>query len=976
VRTLRWQTLLGLRLADLKIAPILLWISGTIALMPSLLALMGADLGLDVEAPTTPFVHALLEWTAAMLALIIAGFALTYCLTERQSEAMILASVLPVVAWLDASHALGPFSAVVSDDETMLWLWWVSRMHMAFALLVGGAVAYFRSGKAKRGLAIVSTSLGLGVVAAAVAFLKPAGASPQMLHAANPFFPRPWELVPLVLFVLAGVVVFPELHRQKPTVLSHALIVSTLAQVAVQLEVALGSLYPYDTHFMAAHLGKVLVYATLLLGIILDYVHIQRSHESAMSDFETAQLELRTKTEELVRVDRELVDEEGKRREAERSLKMLEKAVETMSLGVTISDPDGKILYANPADARMHGYAVEELLGKNAGIYSPVGSPPPHNSGSILLHPWARERTNATKDRRVFPVRLVSDMVRDDEGKPIGLVTLCEDISERKRIEAALERRDRILEAVGLAAERFLADVPWESSVEEVLESLRTATGVDRIHLGKVEESEIRGGGLDDTWSALAARQMVPIATDHGEKLFPRWVQELRLGRLIHGRTRDLPDSERAELEPRGVHSFVLVPIFVSTVWLGYLYLEDGDKDRAFSLAELEVLRTAARTFGAAMHRKQAQAALAASQARYQDLIEGTSDLVQSVSPEGHFQFVNRAWKAALSYREKEIAHLTLWDVVREDQHERLSEILDAISQGESVDRLEVIFVTKDGREIYVEGNLNCRFVDGKPVATRGIFRDISERKIVDRMKSEFISTVSHELRTPLTSIIASLGLLQSGRLDGHPERVHELISVAHRNSNRLHQLINDLLDLQKLAAGKIVYRLSDVGVQELLTETIRGIQAFADSFKVALKLADVADDLRIMADRDRLIQVLNNLLSNAIKFSSEGEKVTISAERREDQVRISVADHGPGIPEEFQARLFEQFTQVDSTATRSAGGSGLGLSIVKGLVNGMRGQICLETKLGEGTTFYVDLPVPMVSGDTAEVETNIFGEP
>ncbi len=976
MRLLRWQTLLGLRLSDLKIAPILLWISALVALVPSLLALAGLDLGLDLEAATTAFAHGLLEWTAAVLALVIAGFALTYCLTERQPEAMILASVLPVVAWLDAVHAFGIFSTTAVDDEAMLWLWWVSRMHMAFAFLVGGVVAFFRSEKPGRALAIVATGLGLGAVAAAVAFLKPAGASPQMLHETNPFLPRPWELVPLGLFVLAGVIVFPELHRQKPTVLSHALTLSTLAQVAVQLEVALGSLHPYDSHFMAAHLGKVAVYATLLLGIVLDYVHVQRSRENAMSNFESARDELRTKTEELVRVDQELTDQEGKRREAERSLKMLEKAVETMSLGVTISGPEGKILYTNLADARMHGYTLEELMGQNASIFSSVGSPPSENSDSIFLHPWTRERTNITKDGRIFPVRLVSDMVRDDENRPLGLVTLCEDISERKRIEAALERRDRILEAVGLAAERFLAETPWEASVEEVLESLRKATGVRRIHLGRVEVPRVLQGGLDDTWTTLAARQMAPLGIEHGEDLlFPRWERQLRQGRLVQGRTRDLPAPEREALESRGVHSFAVVPIFVSTVWLGYLYLEDDDKDREFSLAELEVLRTAARTFGAAMHRKQAQAALAASQAKYQDLIESTSDLVQSVSPEGRFQFVNRAWKEALGYREKEVAQMTLWDVVREDQHERLSEILDKVSQGESVDRLEVIFVTKDGSEIYVEGNLNCRFVDGKPVATRGIFRDISERKIVDRMKTEFISTVSHELRTPLTSIIASLGLLQSGRLAGNPERVHELVSVAHRNSNRLHQLINDLLDVQKLAAGKIVYRLTDIGVRELLTETVRGIQALADSFKIDIHIEEVSEKLRIMADRDRLIQVLNNLLSNAIKFSCEGEGVTVSANRRDDWVQISVADHGPGIPEEFQACLFEQFTQVDSTATRSAGGSGLGLSIVKGLMNGMQGKISLNTQLGEGTTFYIELPVPAVSGDTAEVETQIFTE-
>jgi len=649
-----------------------------------------------------------------------------------------------------------------------------------------------------------------------------------------------------------------------------------------------------------------------------------------------------------------------------------------MNLGVTVTDLDGNILYTNPADARMHGYTVEELLGRSARRFAPGGELPRDefegpDSDVAYLKPWSRERINVTRDGREFPVRLVSDIVRDHREAPLALVTICEDITDEKRIEEALARRDRILEAVGIAAERFLTEASWETSVEEVLETLKKATGVSHIYLRRVHDPGVVPRGMADTWSTLngisdtVVQDAIKLAG--GEELFPRWEEKLRQGNLLQGKVRDLPEEERAVLVARGVRSYAVVPIFVASVWLGFLCLEHSEDQREWSPAELEVLRTAARTFGAAIQRKLAEEALAASQARYQDLLENASDLVQSVSPKGRFQFVNRAWKDALGYTQEEVSRITLWDVVHPAHHDRYKEMIRRIMNGGGGDRLEVVFVTKEGAEITVEGSINCRFVDDKPVATRGIFRDITERKIVDRMKQEFISTVSHELRTPLTSIIAALGLLESGRLASDTERVAELVTVAHRNSNRLLRLINNLLDLQKLAAGKISYHITSIDARNLIEEAVRGIRSFADSLGIRLEIIEVTSGIRILADRDHLIQVLNNLLSNAIKFSPKGAEVILNASRQGERVIISVADCGPGIPEEFQERLFEKFTQVDSSPTRTSGGSGLGLSIVKGLVDGMRGRISVDTRIGRGTTFHVDLPMASPSATAAADE-------
>lgn len=983
MRILRWNTLLGRRLAGEPITP---WMLSGVVAGCVLLSLAGTiwDLSTDHAAwvastaqrlavapeAVEVFAHGLCVWTAALMALGVGIFALAHCTSRRTPEALILASTLPIAALVELLHAGSWFSAqTAGSDQLRLWCWLLSRLAVAVPLLAGALAAVLAFDSARLARRVVAASLGSGGLVLALALVDPA--TVPALAGRDGVLVRPWDLVPLALFAFAGLFVFSQLHRLKPSVMSHALILAAIPQCFAQIEASL-SLHPKDGHAVIAHLDVLIAYGVLLVGALFDYIYTRKSHEDAVNGFESAQLELRSKTQELVRVDRELVDQDIKRRRAERTLRILEKAVETMSLGVTVTDLDGRILYANPADARMHGWDVDDLLGKNASLYSAAGQPPTENSDSVFLHPWARERTNVTRDGRIFPVRLVSDMVYGDDRSPIALVTLCEDISERKRIEAALERRDRILEAVGLAAERFLAEPSWEASVEEVLESLKQATRVDKVRLVRVED--LKPHAFDDTWSVLDnSRDTAPVAIELplGD-VFPRWGKELRRGRLLQGRVRDLPEVERRELTARGIRSFAVVPIFVLDDWLGYLSLEDSDEEREWSPAELEVLRTAARTFGAAMHRKQAEAALAASQAKYQDLLENANDLVQSVSPEGRFQFVNRSWRKALGYDQDEISRLTLWDVVHSEHHRHFAKVLGKIFRGGHVERVEVVFVAKNGREIYLEGSLNARFVAGEPVATRGIFRDITERQIVDRMKKEFISTVSHELRTPLTSIIASLGLLHSGRLADDAGRTAELIAVAHRNGNRLLQLINDLLDLQKLAAGKIVYRFQAIDVAALLEESLGGIQSFADSLAIEIRLGEMPEGLQVRADRDRLMQVLNNLLSNAIKFSPHGDHVTVEARRAGDTVVISVADHGPGIPEEFRSRLFERFTQVDSSATRSAGGSGLGLSIVKGLVEGMNGRVSLDTEIGRGTVFHLELPVP-AAAETADQGAEIL---
>jgi PAS domain S-box-containing protein len=261
----------------------------------------------------------------------------------------------------------------------------------------------------------------------------------------------------------------------------------------------------------------------------------------------------------------------------------------------------------------------------------------------------------------------------------------------------------------------------------------------------------------------------------------------------------------------------------------------------------------------------------------------------------------------------------------------------------------------KDGSEFPVEVGLNPIQAQDGPVILSTVI-DISERKRIERLKDEFVSTVSHELRTPLTSIAASLGLL-TGAATKLPDNAARLVTIAYNNSQRLVRLINDILDIEKIESGKITFHLRPLDVLALVEQAIDANRGFAERYGVGVRLDDrsVAGDVR--ADSDRLMQVVTNLLSNAIKFSSPGDEVLVAIEARETVMRILVRDHGCGIPEDFRPRVFEKFARADATDARQKGGTGLGLSIVKQIVIRLGGKVDFEDASGGGTVFYVDLP-------------------
>lgn len=351
-----------------------------------------------------------------------------------------------------------------------------------------------------------------------------------------------------------------------------------------------------------------------------------------------------------------------------------------------------------------------------------------------------------------------------------------------------------------------------------------------------------------------------------------------------------------------------------------------------------------------------------ADELRVQTIIDSAPDAFISVDLEGRIRDWNPAAQRTFGWRHEEVAGRNYVELLIpprfRDGHASLLRALDGDAATLPRRRFEWLVLDRRGVEIPVEVTVGvAETVDGNFLGA--FVQDISERKRVERMKTEFISTVSHELRTPMTSINASLSMLSQGMAGELAPDVRMLIDIASQSSERMVRLVNDILDMEKIESGKMDYDLRAQPLAPLLRQALDAVAGNAAARRVSTVLDDQAPDALVLADHDRIIQVFINLLSNAIKFSLPEGVVTVRVERRAQRVSIAVCDQGSGIPPAFHDRIFQKFAQADSSDSRSREGTGLGLSICKGIVEQHGGAIFFTSQPGEGTQFFVELPMP-----------------
>jgi PAS domain S-box-containing protein len=352
-------------------------------------------------------------------------------------------------------------------------------------------------------------------------------------------------------------------------------------------------------------------------------------------------------------------------------------------------------------------------------------------------------------------------------------------------------------------------------------------------------------------------------------------------------------------------------------------------------------------------------------------ILESADDGIFGIDLDGRLTFINQAGAKTLGYAPDELTGRDFHDAL---QHSHADEapyspsanlILQALRRSEPVRVRHEVFWRRDGTAIPVEYSANPLVEEGQISGMVVAFQDVSERRRLERMKDEFISTVSHELRTPLTSLRAALGLVSSGALDKRPEKQRQMIEMATDNCNRLVRLVNNIVDFDSVEKGRLPLHRKPVEAANLLQRAADTAHDAAARAGIAFKVD--APQLAVFADEERILQVLNELVTNAIKFSPPETTIRLAAEQtgtsptsglpEQDKVCFLVQDRGCGIAPEKLERIFDRFQQGDASDTRALGGTGLGLALCRSIVEEHGGRMWAESAVGKGSRFLFTLP-------------------
>ncbi len=353
-------------------------------------------------------------------------------------------------------------------------------------------------------------------------------------------------------------------------------------------------------------------------------------------------------------------------------------------------------------------------------------------------------------------------------------------------------------------------------------------------------------------------------------------------------------------------------------------------------------------------------------------ILEAVGDGIFGIDLEGRVTFINRAGARVLGYQPDQLAGRDVHSTIHHSHADgtpyskSTSPILQALRLCEAIRMRDEVFWRKDGTPIPVEYSANPLIEEGRVSGMVVAFQDVSERRRLEKMKDEFISTVSHELRTPLTSLRASLGLITAGSLDKRPEKQQQMLEMATGNCDRLIRLVNDIVDFESVERGRLLLHRQLVETADLLRRAADVAHNPAAQSQIEFRID--APQAAVYADQTRVLQVLNELVDNAIKFSRPETTIRLSAEPVEavasedgpasgGEVCFVVEDEGTGIAREKLEHIFDRFQQGDASDSRALGGTGLGLALCRSIVEQHGGRIWAESEPGKGSRFLFTLP-------------------
>ncbi|HEY9732856.1 MAG TPA: PAS domain S-box protein [Drouetiella sp.] len=622
----------------------------------------------------------------------------------------------------------------------------------------------------------------------------------------------------------------------------------------------------------------------------------------------------------------------------------------TLPLSIIHTNKDGLAVYVNKKWERLSGLTGRQSLGTGwqAAIHEKYREQ--------LMHDW-REYTAAGNDAFSADVRLASPddaivwlsatvtSLGDAGGIHNGFVWTFEDISKRvlaeQNILTQLEVTRSISEATtledagGNIVSAICNNLGWQGGVFWDLRSRDN----DVLTIAIVS--------MDDDLNCEALVHKLSATFDD---LMIK--QTLRTGEPVWSMTSKEDDSDRKQvLIDHNVTCRLTLPVVTSKHVVGLIELF-GTSINHPNPESQKMIFGLAKQIAEFAERVAAQTQLSESIGKLKEMVKCAVDGIITIDTSGVVESFNPAFSRIFGYEPFKLIGNSAGCLLPDEL--TLADFLELLASAEGAPR-EMVLKTKNGTLLPVEISVG-KIGGDKVLFYTVIVRDVSERKEVERRVSEFYSTVSHELRTPLTSIRGSLGLIEGGIVGEVSPDVLELVTIARGNSDRLIRLINDILDMRKIEAGKLELRLAETRVIPLVARTLAEIKGFADEKSISMT-SEILIDATILVDQDRIIQVLTNLLSNAIKFSEPGETVKVVVSKTASEaIRFAIIDNGEGIAEGDMGKLFGKFQQLDSSDSRAKEGTGLGLAISKAIVEAHGGTIGVTSVVGEGCEFWFEL--------------------
>ncbi len=601
---------------------------------------------------------------------------------------------------------------------------------------------------------------------------------------------------------------------------------------------------------------------------------------------------------------------------------------ESVPIGVFLADPGGRRLYANPCWLRITGLSTEKARDEGwiRCVHKDDLETVARGWGEAIARggAWSQElRVVAPTDEAVW-VRATSTQITGADGRVTGHVGVLEDISGRRQAEARLRLQAGALEAAANAI--VITDragtIIWVNPAMSAMSGYSAAEVIGR-NPRILKSGEQPPEVYAQLWKTIL----------EGRVWKGRLVNRRKDGSVYHEEMTVTPlVGERGEIT-----HFVAIK-----------------EDVSQSVRTQETLAKQERR-------------LAASERRFRALLENATEGVLIVDHLGTIAVVNAACEALLGYTRDELigqrVDVLLPEMTRE-RHGGLGQDFGAHPEGRRMRRNEITLAHhRDGSQVPITVTLSPALTD-EGTWVLCLLTDLRPQLQADKAKRDFISTVSHELRTPLTSIRGSLGLLAAGAFGALSAEAQSLVTIASSNGDRLLRLINDLLDIDRIEAGGVAFRVRSLELGSLVAQAVTVSQGFAVQYGVALSFTSPGCEAWVNGDPDRLLQVLANLISNAVKYSPRGEIVSVFLTSAGTTHRVGVSDRGRGIPVELRGRIFEKFVQSDSSDARQRGGTGLGLFITKAIVEQHGGSIGFSSQPGAGTTFFFELPALRPSGD------------